>query len=168
MDKEQTGLQGVLCHMDDILVIGRNKEEHDERLVKVLQRLKDSGITLNPDKCLFSMGRLQYLGQVIYNDSIREDPAKVKAITELPELKDISDVRRYLVMLNQQMKFMPYLAKMTKPIQDLRKKGMDWTWDSPEKEAFDQLEGKLALNEALVVGRLLWYLWTRVAMASEA
>ena len=42
MEKELTGLQGVLCHIDDILVIGRNKEEHDERLVKVIQRLKDS------------------------------------------------------------------------------------------------------------------------------
>ena len=36
MDKELTSLQRVLCHMDDICVIGRNKEEHDERLVKVL------------------------------------------------------------------------------------------------------------------------------------
>ena len=49
-EKELTGLQGVLC---------RNKEEHDEHLVKVLQRLKDSGIMFNPDKCLFSTSRLQ-------------------------------------------------------------------------------------------------------------
>ena len=81
MDKELSGLQGVLYHMDDILVIGRNKEEHDERLVKVLQRLKDSGITLNPDKCLFFTSRLQYLGQVINSNVIRKDAAKVKAIT---------------------------------------------------------------------------------------
>ena len=102
MDKELTGLQGVLCHMDDILVIGRNKEEHDECLVKVLQRLKDSGIMLNPDKCHFSASRLQYLGQVIDNDGIRKDPAKVKAITELPEPKDVPNVRRFLGMVNQQ------------------------------------------------------------------
>ena len=81
MDKELTGLQGVLCHMDDILVIGRKKEEHDEHLVKVLLRLEVSGITLNPDKCLFSTSRLQYLGQVIDSDGIRINPAKVKATT---------------------------------------------------------------------------------------
>ena len=121
MDKELTGLQGVLCHMDDILMIGRNKEEHDEPLVKVLQRLKDSGITLNPDKCLFSTSRLQYLGQVIDSEGIRKDPAKVKAITELPEPEDVPDVRRFLGMVNQQMKFLPNLAEMTKPIRDLLK-----------------------------------------------
>ena len=70
-------------------MIGRNKEEHDERLIKVLQRLKDSGITLNPDKCLLSTSRLQYLGQVIDSDRIRKDPAMVKAIPELPEPKDV-------------------------------------------------------------------------------
>ena len=111
MDKELTGLQGVLCHMDDILVIGRNKEEHDGRLVKVLQRLKD--------RCLFSTSRLQYLGQVIDSDGIRKDPAKVKAITELPEPKDVADVRRFLGMVNQQMKLLPNLAEMTKLIRDL-------------------------------------------------
>ena len=151
MDKELTGLQGVLCHMDDILVIGRNKEEHDEHLVKVLQRLKNSGITLNPDKCLFSMSRLQYLGQVIDSDGIRKDPAKVKAITELPEPEDVPDVRRFLGMVNQQMKFLPNLAEVTKPIRDLLKKDTEWIWDSPQKEAFNQLKHELASDEALAL-----------------
>ena len=136
MDKELTGLQGVLCHMDDILLIGRNKEEHDERL-------KDSGITLNPDKCLFSTSRLQYLGQVIDSDRIRKDPAKVKAITELPEPEDVPDVRRFFGMVN--------LAEMTKPIRDLLKKDTEWIWDSPQKEAFDQLKHELASDEALAL-----------------
>ena len=87
-------------------MVGRNKEEHDERLVKVLQRLKDSGILLNPDKCLFSMSRLQYLGQVIDSNGIRKDPAKVKAITELPEPKDFRNLRRFLGMVNQPIKFL--------------------------------------------------------------
>ena len=151
MDKELTGLQGMLCHMDNILVLGRNKEEHDEHLVKVLQRLKDSGITLNPDKCLLSTSRLQYLGQVIDSDGIRKDPAKVKAITELPEPKDVPDVRRFLGMVNQQMKFLPNLAEMTKPIRDLLKKDTEWIWDSPQKEAFDQLKHEMASDEALAL-----------------
>ena len=129
----------------------RNEEEHDEHLVKVLQRLKDSGITLNPDKCLFSTSRLQYLGLVIDSDGIRKDPAKVKAITELPEPKDIPDVRRFLGMVDQQMKFLPNLVKVTKPIRDLLKTDAKWTWDSPQEEAFDQLKNELAFNEALTL-----------------
>ena len=29
------GLEGTLCHMDDVLVYGRNREEHDDRLTRV-------------------------------------------------------------------------------------------------------------------------------------
>ena len=54
MDQELVGLEGVVCHMDDILVIGRNQAEHDQRLASVLDRIAKSGLTLNPDKCKFS------------------------------------------------------------------------------------------------------------------
>ena len=121
--------------------------------VKVLQRLKDSGITLNPDKCLFSMSRLQYLGQVIDSDGIRKDPVKVNAITELPEPQDVPDVRRLLGMVNQQMKFLPNLTEVTKPIRDLLKKDAEWIWDSPQKEGFDQLKNGFGVRRSPCVVR---------------
>ncbi|KAJ8356774.1 hypothetical protein SKAU_G00195680 [Synaphobranchus kaupii] len=45
------GLQGVMCHMDDVLVWGRTQEEHDARLHVVLGKIEKAGITLNVDKC---------------------------------------------------------------------------------------------------------------------
>ena len=47
MSEALQGLSGVVCMMDDILVHGRTKEEHDKRLTKVLQRLQGTGVTLN-------------------------------------------------------------------------------------------------------------------------
>ena len=151
MDKELTGLQGVLCHMDDILVIGKDKQEHDERLEKVLNRLQESGITLNQAKCEFSTTKLRYLGQMIDADGVRKDPAKVKAIIEMPDPKDVPDVRRFLGMVNQQMKFLPNLAEITKPVRDLLKKDSAWTWDLPQKKAFEKLKQELASDEALAL-----------------
>ncbi len=34
------GLEGITCLIDDILVSGKNSEEHDERLLKTLKRLQ--------------------------------------------------------------------------------------------------------------------------------
>lgn len=48
------GLQGIVNVADDTLVFGRTKEEHDERLHKVLQRFKDRGLKLIKEKCLRS------------------------------------------------------------------------------------------------------------------
>lgn len=41
------GLDGVVCHMDDVLVWGCSQEEHDLRLHAVLQRMEYAGVTPN-------------------------------------------------------------------------------------------------------------------------
>ena len=64
-------LPGVVCQMDDILILGRNQEEHNERLEAVLKRIEAANGTLNPPKCEFSKNKLTFLGHVI---GIRADP----------------------------------------------------------------------------------------------
>lgn len=38
------GLDGVICHMDDVLVFGPTQEAHDCRLRAVLERLAAMGV----------------------------------------------------------------------------------------------------------------------------
>ena len=52
---ELEGLEGVICIMDYILVHRKTQKEHDERLEAVLTRLIRARITLNPEKCEFSI-----------------------------------------------------------------------------------------------------------------
>ena len=108
--------------MDDILIFGKNKHEHDARLKKVLDRLSQSGLTLNPEKFEFSKWQLDYLGQVINAEGVKKDPAKVKAILSMP------NVRWFLGMVNQLMKSVPILAEKSKPLRDLLWKDVSWTW----------------------------------------
>jgi hypothetical protein len=62
MNEIFTDQEGVLCHMDDILIFGQTQEEHDARLRRALQTLESAGVTLNPDKCKFSKTRITFLG----------------------------------------------------------------------------------------------------------
>ena len=115
------------CHVDDSLVIGHNQAEHDERLRAVLDRLQQEGITLNLDKCLFSVTELDYLGQIIDGQGICKDPSKVQAIVNFPGPHDVMELRRFLGMVNQLMKFCPDLAELvTKPLRDLLRKNKAW------------------------------------------
>ena len=50
MSEALTGLTGVVCMMDDVLIHGTTR---DERLSKVNQRLQELGMTLNSEKCYF-------------------------------------------------------------------------------------------------------------------
>ena len=58
------GLEGIACHMDDILVHGVDQGKHDQRVRAVLQRLQSAGLTLNK-KCEFSKTRITFLGHII-------------------------------------------------------------------------------------------------------
>ena len=79
MDKELSGIEGVKCRMDDILVMGKDQAEHDHRLKQVFDRLVERRLTLNVEKCSFSQSRLQYLGQILDSEGVRKDPSRVKA-----------------------------------------------------------------------------------------
>ena len=61
MSESLTGLKGTLCVIDDILIIGKTQEEHDERLIAALERIQQVGITLNKEKCEFSKDKVTYL-----------------------------------------------------------------------------------------------------------
>ena len=97
--------------MDDILVVGRNQAEHDQRLTSVLDRISKCGLTLNPDKCKFSEKRIEYLSQVIDSEGVMKKPAKVKVILNMDKPCDISSLGRFLGMANQLMKFCPKLSR---------------------------------------------------------
>ena len=58
------GIEGVVCLIDDILVIDRYQEERDSRLHAVLRRLQEANVTLN-DKLEISVPELKYVGHLV-------------------------------------------------------------------------------------------------------
>lgn len=60
------GLDGVVCLMDHVLIFGRDQQEHDARLIKVLERVQSAGVTLNAAKCELHQteGRIQPISWV--------------------------------------------------------------------------------------------------------
>ena len=48
-------IEGALNIADSLVVHGKSIEEHDQSLHKVLQRLDEKNLTLNPMKCEYRM-----------------------------------------------------------------------------------------------------------------
>ena len=133
---------GVLCHMDDILVFAPTQREHDERLQKVLETIERSGITLN-EKCVFSKSSVEFLGHVIDGNGCRPDPNKVKAIIMMETPKNVSDVRRFLGMVNQLNKFSPNITEKTQPLRELLRSKNAWAWGPSQSKAFSDVKEEL-------------------------
>ena len=138
------GLDGVVCLIDDILVFGRSQSEHDNRLQYTLERIQNSGVTLNYEKCVFSQNSVKFLGQIVDQNGIKPDPEKVNAIACMAEPTNVSEIRRFLGMVNQHSKFSPKLAELTKPLRDLLSKKNQWMWGQKQKDAFDQVKKELS------------------------
>lgn len=56
------GIEGCRIFVDDILVWGKSKEEHDKRLRQVLQRAREWGVRFNEEKCKFGVPEVTYVG----------------------------------------------------------------------------------------------------------
>ena len=64
----------VLVYLDDLIVFGKTLEEHEERLLKVLDRLEEVGLKLSFDKCQFCQPKVKYVGHIISADGVATDP----------------------------------------------------------------------------------------------
>ena len=146
-----TGLDGVICMIDDVLIHGKTPQEHDQRLVAVLSRLRKANVTLNKDKCEFSKHIIRFLGQLIDSSGIRPDPEKVKAIQAMKEPENITGLRRFLGMTTQLSKFTPNPSETTKPLRDLLSTKNMWVWSEPQQKAFQQIKRQLSSTPVLVL-----------------
>lgn len=146
------GIDGVLSHADIVLVTGRDRAEHYDRLHRVLQKFREAGLTLN-EKCQFTQKEISFLGHVINSQGIRADPDKIKAILDMPEPQDVADVRRFMGMVNFVGKFSPRLPDLTNPIHDLLKTENRWTCGAPQQKAF--LETKKELGSETVLAQYI-------------
>ena len=84
--------EGTVVDIDDILIHSIDKKEHNERLHKVLRRLQDMNVTLNPEKCKFSRNQVPFSGYIIDGDGIHADPEKVTAITDMAVPSNVSEL----------------------------------------------------------------------------
>lgn len=68
------------------------------------------------------------------------DPAKVRAIVEMPPPTDKQGVQRLLGLAQYLAKFLPHLSDTTKPLRDLTQNDVQWVWNEPQQTAFVKLK----------------------------
>ena len=146
-----SGLPGVVCMIDDILVFGQSQQEHDKRLELVLNRINRAGITLNSEKCEFSKRSVKFLGHVINESGIHPDPDKIQAIKKMKTPTNVKELRRFLGMVTYLSKFSPNLSQKVKPLRDLLSAKNEWVWNTCQEDAFKQIQQELSNTPVLAL-----------------
>ena len=109
------------CFLDDIIVTGANDEEHLENLREVFKRLESHGLRLKKSKCKFLQSSVEYLGHQIDSQGLHAMTDKLEAIQGTPEPENIQQLRSFLGLLNYYRMFIPNLASLLHPLNELLK-----------------------------------------------
>jgi len=149
MDQMLQGIPYCHCILDDILLSGRNDDEHLQVLEEVLKRLSAHGLRLNEDKCAFLQDRLEYCGHVVTKDGIQQSKEKTAAIVNAPQPTNVSQLRSFLGMVTYYHNHLPNVSTVLSPLNQLLRHDHKWNWSKACDESFKTVKQMIAADTCL-------------------
>lgn len=141
--------KNVFLYFDDCIIHATNRAEHDAALFKVLERFKQHGVKLRPEKCEILQKEIQFLGHTISEGTISASPRLVKAVKEFPRPKNKTEIQRFLGMCNFYRKFIKNYSIISEPLTRLTGK-LPFEWSPAQEEAFETLKTALTTAPILI------------------
>ena len=112
--------------------------------------MKEHRIRAKKSKCSFLKMGVQYLGHRIDADGIHATDAKLRAIIDAPQPKNVSELRSFLGLLNYYGRFIPNLSSLIHPLNKLLRHGVKWQWSPAASAAFKAAKEKVVSPNVLV------------------
>ena len=151
MDNVLLGIPHTFVYLDDILVASETAEQHQEDLKEVLQRLKEFGLVLNHEKCVFKASQVELLGHVVDATGITPLLARVSAINSFPQPTTKGELQHFLGMINYYRRFLSGAASILKPLTDSTEstheaggRQTSLCWNQEMQQAFTSSKAALA------------------------
>jgi ribonuclease HI len=139
----------VVVFIDDILIYSKTPEDHAKHLHVILQRLRDHHLYAKFSKCEFWLDTVKFLGHTISGDGISVDPSKVQEVMDWKPPTSVHQIRSFLGLAGYYRRFIPDFSRIAKPMTELLKKGVKFSWDQKCEDAFHILRNHLTTAPVL-------------------
>ncbi|XP_014474130.1 PREDICTED: uncharacterized protein K02A2.6-like isoform X2 [Dinoponera quadriceps] len=141
-------------YIDDILIASDSISQHLQDLQLVFQRLKDHGLLINLEKCIFAVSSITFLGYEISAQGSRPLQDRVQAVFDYEQPQTLFILRRFIGMVSAYCRCIKDDATLLAPLHHLllgaKKKDMrPVPWSDAALSAFHQCKEALA-NAALL------------------
>ena len=145
------GLQWVTCliYIDDIVVFGRSFDEHISRVQEVLDRIKQAGLKLKPDKSNLFQTSVLFLGHVVSGDGVQPSPVNIAKVVYWPRPKTAKQVKQFVALGSYYRQFVKDFATLVRPMVELTKKGKKFIWSTACEDSFEKLKKELISSDVM-------------------
>ncbi len=148
----------VVAYLDDIIVYNNNKKKHIQHVRKILQRLRETNIQIDVNKCEFHIIETKFLDMIINRDEIKINFEKIKAIVEWDTSNHLKEIQTFLKFVNFYRRFIKHFSTIVKSLIRLTRKNQSFYWSKNCQIAFEQL--KKQVIEASVLSNFSFELET--------
>lgn len=142
-------LKGIVIYLDDILVYGKTKEEHDANLRALLDRLRELNLKVNHDKSVFNTECVDFLGHEISIHGIKPDHQKLEKILDFRRPESLTELRSFLGLVTYVNRFIPHLSAIAKRMRQLIQDNDIAQWCSDHDEDLNQIKRILMKGDYL-------------------
>jgi hypothetical protein len=133
----------IKAYVNDIVVKSKKIRYLVPDLTEVFAKLRQHGVKLNPEKCVFGVPRGMLLGFVMSERSIEANPEKISAIMDMGPIKNLKAIQHVAGCLVALSRFITRLGKRSLPLYKLMKKSDHFTWTPEAQEVLDSLKKML-------------------------
>lgn len=143
----------MIAYMDDMCIVAKDEKEAIDRIEIVLKRASEAGLNINWKKCQFMVKRIQFLGHIIENGSIKPSQLKIEAVRNFKEPSTVKHFEQFLGLTGYFRKFIQGYSTIAKPLSDLKRKECKFVFGPAQKSAFEILKKKLCEDPVLRIYR---------------
>ena len=136
IDQVLEGTSGTSCILDDMIITGKNDDEHLANLEEVLRRLQAHGLRANKAKCEFFKEKITFCGHNIDRHGLHKSLEKVEAVLKAPRPCNVAELRSFLGLVNYYNRFLPNLSTVVRPLNQLLENNHQWKWTEQCETAF--------------------------------
>jgi hypothetical protein len=143
--------KNIIAYVDDIVVMSKNEEDHIADLKETFANLREAGLKLNPEKCVFSVSQGKMLGYIIGPEGIQANPEKTKAIVSMVEPSTKKEVQKLTGRIAALNRFISKTAEHSLPFFNALRGGDKVEWGPEQSEAFQRLKRYMASKLLVIV-----------------
>ena len=148
------GLEGTRNLVDDIIVYGKDKDEHDRRLVAMCDRLRECGMTVSRTSCKLGVKELVFFGLKISKHGVAPSEDKVRALREAKIPENGDTLTAFLGLAVYLSPHIPNLSTLADPLYELARAEV-FDWEQRHTLSFNAIKQAL-ITKALVFFNVDW------------